>query len=123
MVGAAIKGVSKLLRKSTKSKRPRGTPTKAAMMARKNVLRGETADKFKQTRGFPTEGKYAMTKAAKKPGFKSGIAAGSLATLAYQEVKKGKKSEAKTTKEKLTKSIEKHKERDKKKKEKKHHSR
>ena len=122
MAGAAIKGISKILKKG-KVKRPRGTPTKAAMMARRSMLRGETADKFKQTRGFPTEGKYAMTKAAKKPGFKSGIAAGSLATLAYQEVKKGKKSEAKTTKEKLKKSIEKHKERDKKKKEKKHHSR
>ena len=122
MVGAAIKGVSKLLRKSTKSKRPRGTPTKAAMMARKNVLRGETADKFKQTRGFPTEGKYAMTKAAKKPGFKSGIAAGSLATLAYQEIKKGKKSEAKTTKGKTKKAAEEHIKKDKKKKEK-HHSR
>jgi len=122
MVGAAIKGVSKLLKKG-KVKRPRGTPTKAAMMARKNVLRGEkTADKFKQTRGFPTEGKYAMTKAAKKPGFKSGIAAGSLATLAYQEIKKGKKSEAKTTKGKTKKAAEEHIKKDKKKKEK-HHSR
>ena len=54
--------------------------------------------------------------------FEKGIGTGVAATLAYQEIKKGKKSKAKT-KDKLKRSIEKHKEKDKKKKEKKHHSR
>jgi hypothetical protein len=52
-------------------------------------------DKFKQTRGFPTEGKYAMTKAAKKPGFKTGAASGVAATYAAQKGLGTKKSKAK----------------------------
>ena len=56
-------------------------------------------DKFKQTRGFPTEGKYAMTKAAKKPGFKTGVAAGAAAGVAASKgagVKKAKSKESPT---------------------------
>ena len=67
--------------------------------------------RLKQTKKKPLIGKT-----------EKGIGIGVAGTLAYQEIKKGKKSEAKT-KDKLKKSIEKHKEKDKKKKEKKHHSR
>ena len=53
---AAIKGLSKLLRKGTKAKRPRGTPTKAAMMARRSMLRGESpAEKYRKTMGDPSK--------------------------------------------------------------------
>ena len=66
------KGIKKLTKKSGMKK----TVKKAGMKKAPNF------DKFKQTRGFPTEGKYAMTKAAKKPGFKTGVAAGAGTTYA-----------------------------------------
>ena len=65
-------GVKKLTKKSGIKK----TVKKAGMKKAPNF------DKFKQTRGLPTEGKYAMTKAAKKPGFKTGVAAGAGTTYA-----------------------------------------
>jgi len=122
MVGAAVKGLSKILRKTGKVKRPRGTPTKAGMMARKNMLKGAP-------KAGAYDRKMPVPKGVKAPKKKpligkteKGIGIGVAGTLAYQEIKKGKKSEAKT-KDKLKKSIEKHKEKDKRKKEKKHHSR
>ena len=117
---AAIKGLSKLLRKGTKAKRPRGTPTKAAMMARRSVLRGETtAEKLKKTMGDP---KKALSKQKKKPlvgKFEVGVGTGAAATLAYQKIKEGKKAKAKETtsqKDKLKRAADKHRKEDEKKK-------
>ena len=55
----------------------------------------EFFDKFKQTRGFPTEGKYAMTKAAKKPGFKSGVVTGAASAYAASKGAGMKKAKSK----------------------------
>ena len=102
---AAIKGLSKLLRKGTKGKRPRGTPTKAAMMARRSMLRGETtAEKLKKTMGDPSK---QLKKQKKKPlvgKFEVGVGTGAAGTLAYQKIKEGKKAKAKADKEKLKKA-------------------
>ena len=64
------------VKKLTKKSGMKKTVKKAGMKKAPNF------DKFKQTRGFPTEGKYAMTKAAKKPGFKTGVAAGAASAYA-----------------------------------------
>jgi hypothetical protein len=113
---AAIKGLSKLLRKGTKGKRPRGTPTKAAMMARRGMLRGETtAEKLKKTMGDPQK---ALRKQKKKPlvgKFEVGVGTGAAGTLAYQKIKEGKKAKAKADKEKLKKKTTHHYEKAKKK--------
>ena len=108
-----------------KKAKPKGmlkAKPKAGMVARRNMLRGATtAEKFGKTMKDPSR----LKQTKKKPLIgktQKGIGIGVAGTLAYQELRKGKKSEAKTTK-KLKKSIEKHKEKDKKKKEKKHHSR
>ena len=96
---------------------------KTGMVARRNMLRGATtAEKLKKTMGDPQK---ALRKQKKKPlisKFEKGIGTGVAATLAYQEIKKGKKSKAKT-KDKLKKAADEHRKKDKKKKEKKHHSR
>ena len=114
--GAAIKGLSKLLRKGTKAKRPRGTPTKAAMMARRSMLRGETtAEKLKKTMGDPSK---QLKKPKKKPLIgktEKGIGIGVAGTLAYQKIKEGKKAKAKSDKEKLKKKTTHHYEKAKKK--------
>ena len=114
--GAAIKGLSKLLRKGTKAKRPRGTPTKAAMMARRSMLRGETtAEKLKKTMGDPSK---QLKKQKKKPLIgktEKGIGIGVAGTLAYQKIKEGKKAKAKADKEKLKKKTTHHYEKAKKK--------
>ena len=113
---AAIKGLSKLLRKGTKAKRPRGTPTKAAMMARRSMLRGETtAEKLKKTMGDPSK---QLKKPKKKPlvgKTEKGIGIGVAGTLAYQKIKEGKKAKAKADKEKLKKKTTHHYEKAKKK--------
>jgi hypothetical protein len=105
----AIKGLSKLLRKGTKAKRPRGTPTKAAMMARRSMLRGETtAEKLKKTMGDPSK---QLKKQKKKPLIgktEKGIGIGVAGTLAYQKIKEGKKAKAKSDKEKLKKKTTHH---------------
>jgi len=112
----AIKGLSKLLRKGTKAKRPRGTPTKAAMMARRSMLRGETtAEKLKKTMGDPSK---QLKKQKKKPLIgktEKGIGIGVAGTLAYQKIKEGKKAKAKADKEKLKKKTTHHYEKAKKK--------
>jgi hypothetical protein len=111
--GAAIKGLSKILRKGTKAKRPRGTPTKAGLMARRSMLRGETtAEKLKKTMGDPQK---ALRKQPKKKPLigktEKGIGIGIAGTLAYQEIKKGQKAakakEDKKLKKKSTHHFEK----------------
>ena len=108
---AAIKGLSKLLRKGTKAKRPRGTPTKAAMMARRSMLRGETMGTMGGVR-------QQLKKQKKKPlvgKFEVGVGTGAAGALAYQKIKEGKKAKAKEAQEKLKKKTTHHYEKAKKK--------
>ena len=121
MVGAAIKGVSKILRKGR-----RGTPTKAGLVARRAALRGETtAEKYKGFKQPPTP-KGVQVKAPKKPGFKTGVALGAASALAAKSIDdsmKKAKAEDKSENKKLKKEIEKHEKKTKEKREKygKHH--
>ena len=111
--GAAIKGISKILRKGTKeAKRPRGTPTKAAMMARKSMLRGKPVGAASQIRSPIPSGTKKKPLVGK---FEVGVGTGAAGTLAYQKIKEGKKAKAKEVKEKLKKKTTHHYEKAKKK--------
>ena len=118
MVGAAVRGLSKILRKKLK-KAPvlgkyarRGTPTKAGLVARRKALRGASMP----------EG----VKKIKKSGaidFTSGAGAGLLTGYVFGTGKAKKEAKAKETKEKLKKATEEHKKKTKEKRKKygKHH--
>ena len=120
MVGAAIKGLSKILRKTGK-KRPRGTPTAAGLAHRRAMLRGLSdpkkksyLDEIKQPKIKGTK----QTKAPKKPGYKRGLIEGALGTAAaiYTGTKLKDKKDAKAKEDKdLKKSLEKHEKKTKKK--------
>ena len=113
---AAIKGLSKLLRKGTKAKRPRGTPTKAAMMARRSMLKSKPVGARSAVRSvLPST---VLKKLKKEPLIgksEKGIGIGVAGTLAYQKIKEGKKAKAKEAKEKLKKKTTHHYEKAKKK--------
>ena len=103
--GAAIKGLSKILRKGTKAKRPRGTPTKAGLVARRNMLRGKPVGAASQIRSpIP----YGTKKKPLVGKFEVGVGTGAAGTLAYQKIKEGKKAKAKEAKEKLKKKTTHH---------------
>ena len=128
MVGAAgiaIRGAGKALLKKGKVK-PRGTPTKAGLVARRAALRGETtAEKYKGFKQPPTP-KGVQVKAPKKPGFKTGVALGAASALAAKsidDIMKKAKAEDKAEDKKLKKATEEHKKKTKEKREKygKHH--
>ena len=115
--GKALRGLGKALLKKTKPKYlkkiSRGTPTKAAFIARRNALRGirgaPTAEKYKKLLG-PTP--KAVKAPKKKPiigKFEVGVGTGVGGTLLYQNIKKGKDAEAKKADKDLKKAIEKHK--------------
>jgi hypothetical protein len=113
MAGAAIKGISKILRKGLRKspvlgKYARGTTTKAGLTARRAALRGETL--AEQARGVIPKGVKApsgFTKTDKEIG----------------KLKSKKEAKAKETKEKLKKSAKEHEKKTKEKREKygKHH--
>ena len=107
--GAALRGLGKALLKKAKPKYPkktRGTPTKAAFIARRNQLRGASiTDKFKKP--IP-EGVKAPKKRPLIGKTEKGIGIGVLGTLGYQKIK-GKDAEAKKADKDLKKAIEKHK--------------
>ena len=110
MAGAALRGLGKSLLKKAKPKYlkkiPRGTPTKAAFIARRNQLRGASiTDKFKKP--IP-EGVKAPKKRPLIGKTEKGIGIGVLGTLGYQKIK-GKDAEAKKADKDLKKAIEKHK--------------
>ena len=109
MAGAALRGLGKALLKKAKPKYPkktRGTPTKAAFIARRNQLRGASiTDKFKKP--IP-EGVKAPKKRPLIGKTEKGIGIGVLGTLGYQKIK-GKDAEAKKADKDLKKAIEKHK--------------
>ena len=109
---AAIKGLSKLLRKGTKAKRPRGTPTKAGLVARRNMLRGKPVGAASQIRSPIPSGTKKKPLVGK---FEVGVGTGAAGTLAYQKIKEGKKAKAKEAKEKLKKKTTHHYEKAKKK--------
>ena len=114
--GATIKGLSKLLRKGTKAKRPRGPPTKAAMMARRSMLKSKPVGARSAVRSvLPST---VLKKLKKEPLIgktEKGIGIGVAGTLAYQKIKEGKKAKAKEAKEKLKKKTTHHYEKAKKK--------
>ena len=134
MVGAAVRGLSKILRKTGKKpvrrskkyeealkKRPRGTPTKAGLVHKRNLLRGDEPAAKKDTylsRRATLAGVKGV-KASKKPGFKTGVALGAAAGLAA----KGADDWMKKAKAENKKSLEKHKKKPKEKRKKygKHH--
>jgi len=128
MAGAAIRGLSKILRKQIKKPtvKARGTPTKAGLVARRAALRGETtAEKYKGFKQPPTP-KGVQVKAPKKPGFKTGVALGAASALAAKsidDIMKKAKAEDKAEDKKLKKATEEHKKKTKEKREKygKHH--
>ena len=118
MVGAAIRGLSKILKKSGKKAR-RGTPTKAGLVARRKALRGDK-DTPKASDFISRRAELKGIKAPKKIPLigktEKGIGIGVLGTLAYQKLKEGKRVESKATKDKLQKAIDKKKAEDEKKK-------
>ena len=122
--GIAIRGAGKALLKG--KVKPRGTPTKAGLVARRAALRGETtAEKYKGFKQPPTP-KGVQVKAPKKPGFKTGVALGAASALAAKsidDIMKKAKAEDKAEDKKLKKATEEHKKKTKEKREKygKHH--
>jgi len=129
--GIAIRGAGKaLLKGKVKPKpsypKPRGTPTKAGLVARRNALRGETtAEKYRKALGPTPKGVKAPTppsikKTAKEVG-KGIIIAG--VAYAAGKAKATKEAKAKEGKQKLKEATEEHKKKTKEKREKygKHH--
>ena len=118
MVGAAIKGLSKILKKS-KVKRPRGTPTKAGLVARRKAIRGDK-DTPKASDFISRRAELKGIKAPKKIPLigktEKGIGIGVASTLAYQELRKGQKEAKAKEDKKLKKALEKKKAEDEKKK-------
>ena len=123
MGSAAIKGISKILRKGLRKspvlgKRVRGTPTKAGLTARRSALRGETKKEgaIKKASDFTKTDKEII----KATGF---TVSGYMGAKEIGKLKSKKEAKAKETKEKLTKSVEEHKKKTKEKRKKygKHH--
>ena len=120
----ATRGLGAVLKKAKPSypkAKPRGTPTKAGLTARRGALRGETlAQKYKKALGPTPKGE----KAPKIPSIKKttrDIGKGAIiAGLAYAagKNKATKEAEAKEKKEKLKEATEKHKKKTKEKREK-----
>ena len=133
MVGAAVKGLSKILRKGLRkspvlgkyTKKPRGTPTKAGLVHKRNLLRGDK-DTPKASDFISRRADLRGVKAPKKPGYKTGLVQGVLATAGTAAIlsksKAKKEAQAKEDK-KLKKATEEHKKKTKKKRRKygKHH--
>ena len=131
MVGAAgiaIRGAGKALLKG--KVKPRGTPTKAGLVARRAALRGETtAEKYKKALGptpKPTKRKTLKSEIERvKPAW-TGLGLGIAGTLTVQEIRKKQKevkAKEKEKKGKLKKATEEHEKKTKEKREKygKHH--
>jgi len=132
VAGIAIRGAGKaLLKGKVKPKpsypkaKPRGTPTKAGLVARRAALRGETtAEKYTKlmpsTRQAVKDVSIGVKKTTRDIG-KGAIIAG--VAYAAGKAKAKKEAKAKDTKEKLQKSTEEHKKKTKEKREKygKHH--
>ena len=126
MVGAAVKGLSKILRKGLRkspvlgkyAKKPRGTPTKAGLVHKRNLLRGDEPATKKDTY-LSRRATLAGVKGVPKPKSKN-ILLGTSALAGAAGYIAGKKGieDRKSTKSKLKKSLEKHKKKTKEQKEK-----
>ena len=121
MAGAALRGFGRALLKKAKPSypkaKPRGTPTKAGLVARRAALRGDDP-KTKLMGGVRKQLKALKpTKADTSEGI---VGAGMGAVIGYAVGKQKGKEEAKAkeTKEKLKKATEKHKKKTKEKREK-----
>ena len=119
MAGAALRGFGRALLKKAKPSypkaKPRGTPTKAGLVARRSALRGETtADKYRKLLD-KTKAQPKTVKAPKIPDIKKttrDIGKGAIiAGLAYAagKSKATKEAEAKADKKELEESNKKHK--------------
>ena len=122
MAGAALRGISKILRKGLKKspvlgKYARGTPTKAGLVARRAALRGD-----KPTKPTYVEGVRKRIKGDPDSPIVGGLAAVAVG-YGLGKLKGKKEAKAKETKEKLKKSTEEHKKKTKEKRKKygKHH--
>ena len=122
MAGAAVRGISKILRKGLKKspvlgKYARGTPTKAGLVARRAALRGD-----KPTKPTYVEGVRKRIKGDPDSPIVGGLAAVAVG-YGLGKLKGKKEAKAKETKEKLKKSTEEHKKKTKEKRKKygKHH--
>ena len=120
MAGAAVRGLSKILRKGLrKSPVLGGHLRKAGLTARRGALRGETL--ARQARGVIPK---AVKQPKKKPiisDVEKGVGIGVVGTLAFQEIRKKQKdakAKEKEKKEKLKKATEKHEKKTKEKREK-----
>jgi len=113
--GAAIKGVSKLLKRRAKIGGARALKKKPTPRYRKDSKTGET---FLNRRKALAGAKAVTMKAPKKLGYVEGAVTGAVATGAAMKYNEGKKAKAKETKDKLKKAADKHREEGEKKKEK-----
>jgi hypothetical protein len=120
MVGAAIKGLSKILRKGLRKSPVLGKYTKKPKVKPKPKPRYRTDPKTGQkflNRRAPLSGVKGITKAPVSKSFVRGAITGSAASYMLTDTLKDK-ARAKETKAKLKEATEKHREEDKKKKEK-----
>ena len=125
MAGAAVRGISRILRKGLRKApvlggRVRGTPTKAGLTARRAALRGETtAEKYRKLLGPVPKGVKKKTLKSEiervKPAW-IGLGLGVAGTLTVQQALKKQKEvkaegKAKETKAKkaLTRALDRHK--------------
>jgi len=115
MAGAAIKGLSKLLKRKKTIGGSKSIKKKPTPRYRKDSKTGET---FLNKRKVLAGAKAATMKAPRKPGYVEGAVTGALATGAAMKYNEGKKAKAKETKTKLKKAVDKHRKEDKEKKEK-----
>ena len=134
MVVAAVRGLSKILRKTGKKpvsrskkyleglkKRPRGTPTKAGLVHKRNLLRGDEPATKKDTY-LSRRATLAGVKGVPKPKSKNillgtSALAGAAGYIAGKKGIEDRKS-TKSNKDKLQKSLERHKKKTKEQKEK-----
>ena len=121
---AIIKAGAKLLKKAKPKGMLKAKPKSAAMIARRNILRGDgprmkVMGGIRESMKDPSKQLKRLKKPSTKASYIEGALTGSAATAAtytYLKSKKAKEAKAKETKAKLKKSIEKKREEDKKKK-------
>jgi hypothetical protein len=112
--GAAIKGISKLLKRRAKLG-GKGAIKKKPIYDY-GMRRKVGSEAFLNRREQMAGVKAATIKAPRKPGYVEGAVTGAVATGAAMKYNEGKKAKAKEKKDDLKKAVDKHREEDKKKK-------
>ena len=115
MAGAAIKGVSRLLKRRKTIGGSKALKKKPTPRYRKD---SKTGEKFLNRKKVMGGAKAAPMKAPKKSGYVEGAVTGAIATGAAMKYNEGKKAKAKETKTKLKKATDEIRKKDKEKKEK-----